>query len=243
MTLALENPRSLKVGILRIAEKLGARLSPHTLKRLLKSRGYVWKRMRRSSRGKRDEQDFQTARAHLDKLRAASGGADHDFDLIYFDGDGFSLIPCVPYAWQLRGETLEIQSVHSPRLNVLGFLNLNGSFESYVFEGAIDSEILIKCFDDYCQKMKKPALIVLDNAPAHRSAAFESRIEGWEERGLYLLFLPPYCPELNLIEILWRKIKYEWLPVSAYQSFKDLSEALDEVLRGVGSKYRLSFAH
>jgi transposase len=198
---------------------------------------------RLSERGKRDEQDFQTARAHLDKLRAACGAADHDFDLIYFDGAGFSLIPCVPYAWQLRGETLEIQSVHSPRLNVLGFLNLNGSFESYVFEGAIDSEILIKCFDDYCQRMKKPALIVLDNAPAHRSAAFESRIEGWEEQGLYLLFLPPYCPELNLIEILWRKIKYEWLPVSAYQSFKDLSEALDEVLRGVGSKYRLSFAH
>jgi transposase len=43
-------------------------------------------------------------------------------------------------------------------------------------------------------------------------------------QGLYLLFLPPYCPELNLIEILWRKIKYEWLPVSAYESFKDLSE-------------------
>ena len=232
----------MKAGILRIAEKLGARLSTHTLKRLLKSSGHVWKRMRRSSRGKRDEQDYQTAKAHLDKLRAVCGTADHDFDLIYFDGAGFSLIPCVPYAWQLRGETLEIQSVHSPRLNVLGFLNLNGSFESYVFESSIDSEVLIKCFDDYCQRMKKPALIVLDNAPVHRSAAFESQMKRWEEQGLYLLFLPPYCPELNLIEILWRKIKYEWLPISAYQSFKDLSEALDEVLRGVGSKYHLSFA-
>ncbi len=243
MKLALENPRSLKAGILGVAEKLGSRLSTHTLKRLLKSRGHVWKRMRRSSRGKRDEQDFQTAKAHLTKLRAVCGATDPDFDLIYFDGAGFSLIPCVPYAWQLRGQTLEIPSVHSPRLNVLGFLNLNGSLESYVFEGSINSEVLIRCFDDYCQRMKKPSLIVLDNAPVHRSAAFESRIEGWEEQGLYLLFLPPYCPELNLIEILWRKIKYEWLPVSAYQSFKDLSEALDEVLREVGSKYRLSFAH
>jgi hypothetical protein len=153
----------LKAGILRIADKLGARLSTHTLKRLLKNRDYVWKRMRRSSRGKRNERDFRTAKAHLDKLRAVCRAADRDFDLVYFDGAGFSLIPCVPYAWQLRGETLEIQSVHSQRLNVLGFLNLNGS--------------------------------------------------------------------------------YEWLPVSAYQSFKDLSEALDEVLRGIGSKYRLSFAH
>jgi transposase len=91
--------------------------------------------------------------------------------------------------------------------------------------------------------MRDPALIVLDNAPAHTSAAFESRIESREEQRLYLSFLPPYCPELNLIEILWRKIKYEWLPVSAYQSFKDLSEAHDEVLRGIGSKYRLSFTH
>ena len=233
----------MKAGILRIAEKLGAELSVYTLKRLLKSYDYVWKRMRRSCRDKRNEQDFQTAKDHLGKLRAACSAADPDFDLTYFDGAGFSLIPCVPYAWQLRGETLEIPSVHSPRLNVLGFLNLNGSLESYVFEGPIDSEVLIKCFDDYCQRMKKPALIVLDNAPVQRSAAFESRIETWEGQGLYLLFLPPYCPELNLIEILWRKIKYEWLPVSAYQSFKDLSEALDEILRGIGSKYRLNFAH
>jgi transposase len=103
----------------------------------------------------------------------------------------------VPYDWQLRGETLEIPSVHSQRLNVLGFLNLNGSFESYVFEGSIDSEVLIKCFDDYCQRMKQPLLIVLGNAPVHKIAALESRIERWEEQWLYLLFLLPYCPDLN----------------------------------------------
>ena len=65
----------------------------HTLKRLLKSCGHVWKRMRRSSRGKRNEQDFQTAKAHLDKLRDACGAADHDFDLIYMaSGFGVSIV-------------------------------------------------------------------------------------------------------------------------------------------------------
>lgn len=29
----------------------------------------------------------------------------------------------------------------------------------------------------------------------------------------------PYSPELNLIEILWRQMKYAWLPLSAYLSF------------------------
>ena len=59
---------------------------------------------------------------------------------------------------------------------------------------------------------------------------------------MYLLFLPPYCPALNLIEILWRKLKYEWLPLSAYGSFKQLTETLENTLKQIGSKYLLSFA-
>jgi hypothetical protein len=242
LNLALENPRSLKAGVTKVAEKLGVKLSTPTLKRLLKGNGYVWKRMRRSSRSKRNEADFQDAKKRLDKLREECSASNRDFDLIYFDGAGFTLTPSVPYAWQLRGETLEIPSEHSPRLNVLGFLNLNGAFQSYVFQGPIDSAALIHCFDDYCRQMKRPVLIILDNAPIHKSKEVEAQIRGWKDKGLFLVFLPPYSPELNLIEILWRKIKYEWLPVSAYQSFKDLTESLDEVLKGIGSKYRLNFA-
>lgn len=229
--------------MLQVLAKLGVEISAYTLKRLLKSRGYVWKRMRRALRDKRNEADFRAAQAHLKKLRAACAAADRDFDLVYFDGAGFTLTPSVPYAWQLSGKTLELPSAHSPRLNVFGFLNLDGSFQSYVFEGAIDSAVFIECVDDYCRRMKRPALIVLDNAPIQTSDEVAQRLKQWAEQGLYLFFLPPYCPELNLIEILWRKIKYEWLPFSAYRSFKDLSAALNEVLRGVGSKYRLSFAH
>jgi hypothetical protein len=55
-------------------------------------------------------------------------------------------------------------------------------------------------------------------------------------------FLPPYCPELNLIELLWRKITYEWLPLDAYQNFKTLTASLFAVLKGIGSKYRITFA-
>ena len=63
-----------------------------------------------------------------------------------------------------------------------------------------------------------------------------------DERGLYVMFLPPYSPELNLIEIVWRKLKYEWLPLNAYRSFKNLGWALNETLRQVGSKYRIALA-
>jgi len=127
--------------------------------------------------------------------------------------------------------------------NAYGNKSINfGTTESYLIEGKVDSEIVIQCFNAYCEQLKKPCLVILDNAPTHTSGAFEAKIKSWEEAGLYLLFLPPYSPELNLIEILWRKLKYEWLPLSAYESFKELTEQLESTLKEVGSKYLLSFA-
>jgi hypothetical protein len=41
---------------------------------------------------------------------------------------------------------------------------------------------------------------------------------------------------LNLIEILWRRIKYTWLPFSAYACLNALSEALETILSQVGSE-------
>lgn len=217
-------------------------MSCDTLKRTLKAAGYTWKRVRRSLRTMRNEQQFRAAQKYLSKLRKEGAACDADFDLIYFDESGFRLTPCVPYAWQSPEQPLTLPSVASPRLNVLGFLNLHGDFHSYVTKDSVNAEFVIHCFDAYCEQLTRPCIIVLDNASMHRSAAFAAKIKEWEEDGMYLLFLPPYCPELNLIEILWRKLKYEWLPLSAYESFQHLTKALNDTLKEVGSKYLLSFA-
>ena len=48
------------------------------------------------------------------------------------------------------------------------------------------------------------------------SRDFRERLDSWGAQGVILHYLPPYCPELNRIEILWHKIKYDWLPLSCY---------------------------
>ncbi|MGZ5030573.1 MAG: transposase [Methylobacter sp.] len=55
-------------------------------------------------------------------------------------------------------------------------------------------------------------------------------------------FLPAYSPELNPIEILWKKIKYEWLPWAAYYCYETMRSALSEILENLGGKYRVNFA-
>jgi transposase len=236
-----KDPRSSKRSLTKIEEKTGKKISRETLKRILKKGNKTWKRLRRSLRGKRDEVDFQAAQAELAGFRADAEAGEIDF--YYFDEAGFTLDPGVPYAWQTVGETIEIPAASSDRINVLAFLSPDFRFHPFIFEKTIDSEIVIACFDSLSQIITKPTLVVIDGAPTHKSDAFQARLEEWEARGLYTYLLPAYSPELNLIEILWRMIKYHWLPLTAYESFKDLMRSLIQVLKGVGSKYQIDFAH
>jgi hypothetical protein len=165
-----------------------------------------------------------------------------EFDLYYCDEAGFSLTPSVPYAWQPIGQRLEIDSSRSPQLNVFGFLRHDGEhFAPYIAQGSLDSSAVIACVDHFCGSLRKPTTVVIDNSPLHTSSAFQSRIPDWESQGLYFWFLPPYCPELNLIEILWRKIKYQWLPPLAYESLARLENTLSEIITAIGTDYKITF--
>lgn len=237
-----EEPRSTKQGLQRIAAEIGKVISQDTLRQILHAGDYIWKRMRRSLRALRDEAEFRVAEQQLARLRADALAPGSDFDLWYYDEAGFTLQPSVPYAWQRVGERLELAASHGPRQNILGFFNLRQRFHSFAFTGRIDTHTVVHCFDLFNQRRRKPALVVIDNAPIHTSEEFEEEIERWEADGLYVKFLPSYSPELNLIELLWRKIKYDWLPLNAYQNFKTMTNELFEVLKGVGSKYRINFS-
>ena len=69
-----------------------------------------------------------------------------------------------------------------------------------------------------------PCLVVLDNASIHRSGAFREKLADWQQRGIYLHFFPPYSPELNLIEMLWRKVKYRMVAVGCLSNLRQLEE-------------------
>ena len=221
-------------------------MSCRTLKRILRLTRQKWKRVRRSLKEKRDERAFRAAQEQLRALRDEQRAGEAEFELWYFDESGFSLSPSVPYAWQPIGERIELETSGSVgrRQNVLGFMRWDGAdFYSAAFEGTVDSHLVVGCFWEFAKERKsgKRKLVVLDNAPVHRSDEFESELEELAKSGIEVLFLPSYSPELNLIEILWQKIKYEWLPIDIYGSFKAMSDGLFETLKGIGSKYRITF--
>ncbi len=234
-----EEPRSLRQQLLAVMEKCGKKLSVRTLRNLCKRQALSWRRIRRSLKGLRDETLFRQAKDELEGLKARYRAG--LCELYYFDEAGFCRVASVGYAWQERDESIEVTAQRSVMENVLGFLSLDCQFHPFVFKGAIDASVVVDCFDTFSRLIEKETWVVIDNAPTHTSEEFEDELERWAKRGLHLYFLPAYCPELNLIEHLWRKIKYEWLALSAFESNKTFAQALDNILGQVGSKYQITF--
>lgn len=164
-----------------------------------------------------------------------------EIDLYYLDESGFCLIPCVPYGWQDIGEYLEIPSSRSRRLNVLGIMNTSNHLETYISEESINSDVVIACIDTFFPTVNKPTVIVVDQSSIHTCDAIHDKIEEWKERNIIIFELPPYSPQLNLIEILWRFIKYEWIEIDAYSSWESFVVSIEKILREFGKNYVINF--
>lgn len=104
-------------------------------------------------------------------------------------------------------------------------------------EGRIDSRAVIESLDAFVRQVAQPqrfTIIVLDNASIHTGALFKDPLERRLRQRVIICWLPTYSPELNLVEILWRKIKYEWLPLSAFGSIQAIKTALAEITDNIG---------
>jgi len=65
----------------------------------------------------------------------------------------------------------------------------------------------------------------------------------WEKHGLFLFFLPPYSPHLNIAETLWRILKGKWLKPADYSSTDSLLYATNRALAALGSGLNINFVH
>ncbi len=68
----------------------------------------------------------------------------------------------------------------------------------------------------------KPLTVILDNASVYKAKEIELLLKVLHDKGLTSYFLPPYSPELNRIEKLSHKMKYEWT-ASNRETLKPLS--------------------
>lgn len=163
-------------------------------------------------------------------------------DLYYGDESRVCLQGCVPYGWQFADEKVFMPSGQRAGLNCFALLKRDNTCRFSTTPQSIDSAFVVEQFEQMASSLERMTVVVLDNANVHKSKVVQERRRVWEERGLVLFYLPAYSPQLNIVEVLWRKLKYEWLQPRDYADAHTLFERTRQLLAGVGNQLRIHFS-
>ena len=117
------------------------------------------------------------------------------------------------------------------RLNVIGAWSLHGEevqLEYRMLEGACKRADVISFLRWLAAKCdpERPTVVLLDNAGHHKGGELEGLKCEWEAQGLVVRYLPAYCPFLNVIEGVWRRVKGFLMPRRCYDSVAELRAAV-----------------
>jgi putative transposase len=165
--------------------------------------------------------------------------------LKYLDQSGFSL--CLPpsYSWTKKGRAnqhrVPTRWGKQGRVNLIGTLSSEGGeerLEYRMLEGPCRTGEVMGYLDTLsgeAERKGKPVVVVLDNAPFHTAGAIREARAGWEAKGLRLYYLPSYCPHLNPIEGVWRRVKRFLMPRRFYDSLAELKQAVLSALNLLGA--------
>ena len=100
-----------------------------------------------------------------------------------------------------------------PNLSLVGAMSKDGMVCSMELEGAIDGAAFLVFVEEVLgPRLKRGDFVVLDNLNTHCSPRVEAALR---RRGVFLLFLPRYSPDMNPIEKAWSKLKAHLRSVAA----------------------------
>lgn len=95
------------------------------------------------------------------------------------------------------------------------------------FERTLTSDDLLAYLRDRLPAADVPRVVVLDNAGMHTSKAVKAARAGLAKLGIFLYHLPPYSPELNRIEPVFKQVKHHHMPTRSFTSRTDLRVAVE----------------
>jgi transposase len=112
---------------------------------------------------------------------------------------------------------------YGPNVSVAGAIRLDGVVAALIVDGAFDGEAFVA----FTQSVLAPCLraddvVVMDNLASHKVSGV---VEAIEAVGARVMYLPPYSPDFNPIEMCWSKVK-EYLRAQAARTSKALDDAI-----------------
>jgi transposase len=187
----------------------------------------------------RDAPRVQIEYAHYRDLRATL-----DLHRVKFiDESGINHATTRPDGRAPRGERAlgSAPQNYGQNVTMLGALSCTGLEAVMMVEGATDCAVFrVYMREVLCPTLREGDIVVADNLSAHKAAGVQ---EGIIAKGARMLYLPPYSPDFNPIELCWSKIK-TFLRAAKARTREALDEAVTHALATVTeADARAWFAH
>lgn len=212
-----------------IKKTFGKNYSPSGITTVLNRLGFVYKKTTLVP-SKYDPIRQAEFKKDYEELEANLGGREA---ILFMDGVHPQHNTTCTNAWILKGEAKEIKS-NTGRQRV----NLNGLYNPHTQEAlaheskTINAEAIVASLQkaEAFYKDKDTLYIVLDNAKYYRN---ELVTEYLKTSKCIFLFLPPYSPNLNLIERLWKFMRKKIINNKYYEKFAGFRENIDTFLKNI----------
>jgi transposase len=217
---------SRQLGV-ALAER-GIGLGDRQIRRHLKRLGATYRRTAWTLKHKQDPAKAERAGRVLGNLKAKAAAG--EVALYYLDECGFSPTLPVGYSWALPGQRkmVRYEAPQGRRVNAMAAYRPFGrspALEVFTAERTWDSYDLLG-FLGALPWSKSPRVVVLDNASIHTSGVVKQARQRLTGQGIYLYFLPPYSPELNRVEPVFRQVKHQEIPRRSFTTRKELRDAV-----------------
>jgi transposase len=207
-----EPPRSIGEAMIQIKALTGIERSYSRVKAFMKRHNFRFlKTGHLPAKVNNTEQHEWVEQTLKPVIKAAQDGAVH---LLFLDSAHFVLQPFLCCLWCVARLFIKAAAGRN-RINVLGAVNaMTKQVSTYSNTTYICAQSLIAFLKQLKQQYPdKPIAIVLDNARYQHCFVVETFAKSL---GIHLLFLPPYSPNLNIIERLWKFTKKKILYAQYY---------------------------
>jgi transposase len=212
-----------------VKRKFGVSYTSNGITILLKRLGCSYKKPKRVSckLDKVEEKLF----AYRYSLESQNLGEE---DALYFaDGAGFEHNAKIDYGWMRKGQSKTIKTnTGRKRLNVNGAYNIKTHEGLFLCqEENINTSSNIRMLEKIIEENpdKKRIIVIWDNAAMNKNEEifrFIRRQNNRDGPNIELMFTPPYCPHLNLIERLWRFVKRKLFANQYYPDFAKFKKTI-----------------
>ena len=147
--------------------------------------------------------------------------------LICFDEVSFRLVPVYRKMWYLTGQTPQGKFFWSnKKITIFGALIDNGELFCEDFDGQNSLTYLafLSDFIDTLDKNKK-YVFIFDNASYHKTDVIKNYLKRFSN--IKVVYLPPYCPELNPIETCWKIARHDVTNSKYFSTIEKLKDRLE----------------